>query len=473
MRKVCFLISGLLRSFSKHLLPFLKKLPEEYHIYISSPICDKDRFLNRLQMNELFHTNSIKSIYFEDDEPEYQGITQREANTLYQWNRIQKLFNKVPTTYDIYIRCRPDVLIEESVESFIQKIESFQKGILYIPKGFDIFDEKFLPDLDLKTCLNDQFAYGDYSVMKEYCSVQIDIQKSPIISEQLLFTHLQQKKISVERIDLSYHLVLSECFTMAICGDSGAGKSYLSDLVKEVLPFDNTLILETDRYHKWERGAKEYEEKTHLHPEANHLEKMSEDAYKLSIGEDIYQVDYDHQTGKFTEPQQIKANPFVVFCGLHTLYKESMRDICNLKIYIDTDEELKHHWKIQRDSSKRGYTLEKIMKTIEKRENDYQTFVKPQKEFADVLFRFEPIHKNNLEEIRLVAQFYSEDIYKYIYPLSTSCMQFRGNFTCHFDFNDVPKEEIRQKMNIPHTIPLKDGFDGLIQSIIYKLVWKN
>jgi uridine kinase len=452
MRKVCLLISGLLRSFSKHLLPFLKKLPEEYHIYISSPICDKDRFLNRLQINELFHTNSIKSIYFEDDEPVLQGITQREANTVYQWKRIQKLFEKVPNTYDIYIRCRPDILVEESVESFCQKIEATQKGILYIPKGFDIFDEKFLPNVDLKTCLNDQFAFGDYSVMKQYCSLYetIDIQKTPIISEQLLFT---QVSTLVERIDLRYRLVLSECFTMAICGDSGAGKSYLSQLVKEVLPFDNTLVLETDRYHKWERGAKEYEETTHLHPEANHLEKMSEDAYKLSIGEDIYQVDYDHCSGKFTEPQEIKANPFVVFCGLHTLYKESMRDICNLKIYIDTDEELKHHWKIQRDSSKRGYTLEKIMKTIEKRETDYQTFVKPQKEFADVLFRFEPIDKKNLEEIRLVVE-------------------YKDKKTLYFE-QEISKEEIQKRMEIPETIKIKDGFDGLIQSIVYKLVWKN
>lgn len=375
---------------------------------------------------------------------------------MYQWSRIKKLFDRIPKDYDIYIRCRPDILIEESVEDFCQKIELFKpdkKNILYIPKGFDIFDEKF--GIDLKTCINDQIAFGSEDVMKVYCSLYdtINPNNKPIVSEQLLFTHLQENKISVERFDLSYHLHLSECFTIAICGDSGAGKTYLSELVKEVLPFDNTLVLETDRYHKWERGAKEYESLTHLHPEANHLEKMSEDAYKLSIGEDIYQVDYDHQTGKFTEPQQIKANPFVVFCGLHTLYKESMRDICNLKIYIDTDEELKRKWKIERDMSKRGYTLEKIMKTIEKRENDYQTFVKPQKEFADVLFRFE-LFQN--DEIRLVVDC------KESLPFETNIFE-----------TEISKEEIRAIVGIPDSIVIKDGFDGLIQSIIYWLVWNQ
>ena len=49
-----------------------------------------------------------------------------------------------------------------------------------------------------------------------------------------------------------------------------------------------TCILETDRYHKWERGNENYKTYTHLNPYANHLERMSEDVFQYKIGQDVY-----------------------------------------------------------------------------------------------------------------------------------------------------------------------------------------
>lgn len=480
------LVTGILRSFHKHLLPFLNQLPDNYHIYISTNKDDEsDRFLNKtIQLEQLRANPKIKTILVESDVSDYplrDNMSQREKNTLYQWSRINNLFNTIPKIYDVYIRIRPDIKIECTIEDFMTACEyGLHSNTLLIPHGFNIFDSSFIPEDLHSKCINDQFAIGKYHVMSYYCNfirgaaTLIDI-ANPIISEIILFDYLHDQPI--ERIELPYRLILSDVFSLAICGDSGAGKSYISQLINEILPFDNTLLLETDRYHKWERGSKEYQTWTHLHPEANNLEKMSSDAYSLALGDDIYSVDYDHSTGKFTDLQKIQSNSFIIFCGLHTLYKESMRDICDLRIYVDTDIDLKYYWKIQRDTTVRGATnIQALQNTIERRRNDYDTFVAPQKDVADLIIRFKPrvpqLYDDLILEIELSTTF--SDIFPII---MTFCQH-------SYDTNTNKKYFIFTDQSIDLTVTanhkfglgaqnLKSGYAGIIQYIILLLLWKN
>jgi uridine kinase len=183
----------------------------------------------------------------------------------------------------------------------------------------------------------------------------------------------------------------------AICGDSGSGKSTLSILLKSI--FSNSFMLECDRYHKWERTNKNWEDTTHLNPQANYITKMNEDVFNLKIGKDVYQVDYDHSTGKFTEKQLINPSDNLIVCGLHSLYGNN-DSVYDLKIYMDTDEDLKKKWKINRDVKERGYSVEKVLDNIKKREKDFNEFILPQKDNADLVIRFFTVEKidfNNLE----------------------------------------------------------------------------
>jgi uridine kinase len=61
------------------------------------------------------------------------------------------------------------------------------------------------------------------------------------------------------------------------------------------------------------------------------------------------------------------------------------KNILNLKIFIDADDSIKIPWKIKRDISKRGYTIEKIIKQIESRKEDYIKYILPQKKEADII----------------------------------------------------------------------------------------
>ncbi len=475
---VALFITGAYRTFEKSLLPFLEKLPDNFHIYISIPNGISDTYFNNaININTLIKNTNIKNITITTPEIGFTDpYTQREKNTIYQWNRIYNIFHQIPTTYDFYMRCRPDIQFHCSVQDFTSIFETLpaDPNALYIPTGFDIFDSRFLPKEKLHEIINDQIAIGTYPAMKHYTNLYSATHfQSPVVSEHILYHHLQAHGITVHRFELPYKLVLSDCFVISICGDSASGKSTLSKLIQETLPFDKTVLLETDRYHKWERGHPNYQTYTHLHPEANNLEKLSEDAFKLKLGEDVYTVDYDHSTGRFTDPEHIQSAPYTIFCGLHTLYKESLRELCDLKIYIDTHEELKTQWKLERDTAVRGASAEKIIQTIEKRRPDFKTYIEPQKESADIIFHYTPGPESTINFHLKVRTPYIHYVHAGLIPYSEKIIEEPDGITYQF-LQHIPTEMLTasaQKLNYRIGC-LKDGYDGLIQYIILLLTWK-
>lgn len=170
---------------------------------------------------------------------------------------------------------------------------------------------------------------------------------------------------------------------IGIGGDSSVGKSILLSDIKCVLG-SRLLELEGDADHRWERGHENWQRLTHLNPKANHLHKQANDLLQLKHGKSISRGDYDHKAGEFTQESRIDPKEFIILSGLHTFYLPLTRKIIDFKIYMDTDERLRRHWKILRDERDRGYSRSKIIEQIEKRLDDSRRFIHPQKDFADL-----------------------------------------------------------------------------------------
>ena len=177
---------------------------------------------------------------------------------------------------------------------------------------------------------------------------------------------------------------------VGISGDSGAGKSRLLLGLKNVLG-QKLLTIEGDGDHKWERGSSKWKEFTHLDPKANNIHKQADAINLLKKNQTISRSNYDHVTGKFTKPELVEPKEFIAISGLHTFYLPKLRKIMDFKIYLETDEILRTHWKILRDTSKRGYTNEKIIEQLKNRYNDSKKYIYPQKNFADLVLNFFPI----------------------------------------------------------------------------------
>jgi uridine kinase len=304
-------------------------------------------------------------------------------NYKYYWlnEEMKNVMATENRTYDVVVKLRPDLHILDPLDF----TTSLNVNKVYLPMDSKIDLKKLKNAEDNYIC--DILAYGTPTIMNVYLGfyslVMELVKKHGNVNETLLYHYLLQQKISWELVDIKFMLLLSRCHSIAITGDSGSGKTTISTILKEL--FQNSFLLECDRYHKWERSNENWAFYTHLNPAANYLTKMQQDVFDLKMGNTIYQVDYDHTTGSFTDKTRIEPAEHIIICGLHSLYlTDTMID---LKIYMDTDENLRIPWKIKRDIQKRGYSIEKILDQINSRTADFHTYIYPQKKDADIIIQ--------------------------------------------------------------------------------------
>lgn len=171
---------------------------------------------------------------------------------------------------------------------------------------------------------------------------------------------------------------------IGISGDSGAGKSSLVDFFSNIYK-DNLLVIEGDSYHKWERNDPHWKEMTPLNPEANNLDKAVQDLKDLRDGKSIIIRNYNHSNGRFDESKTLNPKENVLLVGLHSLYSKNIRDLEDIKIFLNTDENLRLFWKLKRDVSQRGYSENQVLDSIQRRFVDSEKYIKPQINFADII----------------------------------------------------------------------------------------
>ncbi len=186
----------------------------------------------------------------------------------------------------------------------------------------------------------------------------------------------------------SYYRRRNRPFTIGVAGDSGAGKSRLLVMLGELLSEENILNIEGDGDHRWERNDANWNDVTHLNPSANYLYRQAEDLRVLRGNNAVKRADYDHSTGTFTGKKRVAPKPYIVMCGLHSLYLPQMRRVLDLKIYLDTDEALRQYWKLARDRGDRGHTAAEAAAQIERRRDDAEKYIHPQRKYADLVIRY-------------------------------------------------------------------------------------
>lgn len=213
---------------------------------------------------------------------------------------------------------------------------------------------------------------------------------------QLSFTFLQTSLLllcaSIFRIGvlkIRGQKIYYQPYLIGICGDSGTGKSTLSETLQDLFGEKNSLVIKGDDMHRWERGNKKWTEFTHLNPKANWLHRDLSQLIDLKVGKKIFRKHYDHDTGKFTKEKVINPNKIIVYEGLHTFYLKEASRIYDLKIFMKPSEELRRYWKVIRDVSHRGYAKEKVIETIETRMTDSVNYILNQESEANIIFSVE------------------------------------------------------------------------------------
>lgn len=243
-------------------------------------------------------------------------------------------------------------------------------------------------------------------------------------------------------------------YFIGIAGDSGTGKTTLAVGLLNFFGEENSLLFCGDDLHKWERGNHEWNNFTHLNPQAQNLHQNIKDFILLKQGRQINRNHYNHDTGNFEVIEQIQPKNIIIHEGLHSLYLPQERRYYNLKIFIDPDPQLYHQWKISRDIQKRGYSEKKVISSIQNREKDKQKFISVQKDFADIIISY------YLQKKQLILKLTgSVDIE--IEPLIKIFSEINGT-NIHVDIHEFKQNiEIRFNQEIPTS-----EFDSILRVLI-------
>jgi len=177
---------------------------------------------------------------------------------------------------------------------------------------------------------------------------------------------------------------------LGIVGDSAAGKSTITRGLVELLGKDRVTHICADDYHRYDRVERARLRITPLHPDCNYLDILELHLERAHYGEAMLKPVYDHSTGSLVRPEYVVPSEFVIVEGLLGFHTQVMRQFYDVKVFLDPPERLRRAWKIKRDTTKRGYTPEQVLAELERREADSRDFIRPQRQFADIVVRFYP-----------------------------------------------------------------------------------
>ncbi len=175
---------------------------------------------------------------------------------------------------------------------------------------------------------------------------------------------------------------------LGIVGDSASGKTTLTRGLVRILGEDQVSHISADHYHRYDRRQRIERGLTPLHPDSNYLDVLEQHVRHLRAGEAILKPVYRHQDGTFGPSEYVRPATFTIVEGLLGFHTPAMRDLYDVRVFLDPPEELRRGWKVQRDCSRRGYTTDEVLEEIDRREPDAEAYIRPQRRYADLVVSF-------------------------------------------------------------------------------------
>ena len=118
-------------------------------------------------------------------------------------------------------------------------------------------------------------------------------------------------------------------------------------------------------------------------PDCNFLDIMQLHLERMHYGQPILKPVYDHSTGTLVRPEYVQPREFVIVDGLLSFYTPVMRQFFDVKVFLAPREDLRTVWKVRRDTTKRGYTEEQVLRSMAGREDVPPRFIPPPASYAD------------------------------------------------------------------------------------------
>jgi uridine kinase len=191
---------------------------------------------------------------------------------------------------------------------------------------------------------------------------------------------------------------------IGICGGTGSGKTTVAHKIVAEVGANHVVFLQQDSYYR-NLGDMPLDLKRHVnfdHPDALDNDLLINHLETLIAGESIDQPIYDYSThSRTTTTRHIEPRPVIIMEGILVFINPELRSMMDMKIFVDTDADIRFIRRLKRDVEERGRSMKSVIE-------QYQTtvrpmhlqFVEPSKRYADIII---PEGGSNLVGIDLIT----------------------------------------------------------------------
>lgn len=176
---------------------------------------------------------------------------------------------------------------------------------------------------------------------------------------------------------------------IGIAGGTGSGKTTVVRKIAEALPPHHVVVVPLDSYYN--DTSHMTEEERHAinfdHPDAFDWKLLIKQVNELRNGQPVEQPTYSYiKCNRLKETLHVEPKPVIIIEGIMTLLNKKLRDMMDLKIFVDTDSDERLIRNIQRDILERGRTVDMVIsRYLEVLKPMHEQFIEPTKKYADLI----------------------------------------------------------------------------------------
>ncbi len=176
---------------------------------------------------------------------------------------------------------------------------------------------------------------------------------------------------------------------IGICGGTGSGKTTVVEKILESMDSCNYSIIKHDDYYKRndELSMEERVQINYDHPLSLDNELLKQNLKDLSEGKTITKPLYDFTNhNRKDEVEEVKPTDLIILDGILIFEDAELRDFMDIKIFVDTDADIRILRRIKRDIEERGRTLDSVINQyIKTVKPSHEQFIEPNKKYADII----------------------------------------------------------------------------------------
>lgn len=183
---------------------------------------------------------------------------------------------------------------------------------------------------------------------------------------------------------------MKKAILIGVAGGTGSGKTSMAkNIVHDSDPHEVVIIEQDSYYHDLSdipleaRGHRNFD-----HPDAYDFPQLRSDMYALVDGREVKIPIYDYKTHtrSRTDFQIVNGQKIIVLEGIMVLYDPELRNLMDIKVYIETAPDIRFIRRLKRDIHQRGRTVDSVIEQyINTVRPMHEQFIEPTKHYADII----------------------------------------------------------------------------------------